>query len=280
MPGPLISADELHARLRGARVRVADVRWYLGKPGAGREAYGRGHIPGAIFLDLDADLSDEHGFGAPGRHPLPSPAEFARRMGELGFGSGDFVVAYDDAGGTIAARLWWMLDDLGHRGGCAVLDGGIKAWTAAGYDLTTDARPGAAAEMHLADEWRNVIGREQVANGRAQLVLLDARAPERYRGEVEPIDPVAGHIPGARNVPTSANLDSEGLLLDATALEALYAPLTAVGKNMVISCGSGTTACHSALAMRVAGMGDPLLYVGSFSDWSRSGMPVVSGDEP
>jgi thiosulfate/3-mercaptopyruvate sulfurtransferase len=233
-----------------------------------------------MFVDLDTDLSDEHGFGAPGRHPLPSPVEFAGRMGALGFGSFDFIVAYDDAGGTIAARLWWMLDDLGHRGGCAVLDGGIKAWTAAGYDLTTDTRPRAAAEMRLADEWLNVIAREQVAAGRPDHVLLDARAPERYRGEVEPIDPAAGHIPGARNVPTSANLGPDGLLLDAASLKALYAPLNEPGKNTVVSCGSGTTACHSALALRLAGMSDPLLYVGSFSDWSRSGMPVVSGDEP
>ena len=125
-----------------------------------------------------------------------------------------------------------------------------------------------------------MIAREQVAAGRADHVLLDARAPERYRGEIEPIDPAAGHIPGARNVPTSANLGPDGLLLDGASLEALYAPLLQRGKDTVVSCGSGTTACHSALAMRVAGMSDPLLYVGSFSDWSRSGMRVVRGDEP
>ena len=125
-----------------------------------------------------------------------------------------------------------------------------------------------------------MIAREQVAAGMADHVLLDARAPERYRGEVEPIDPAAGHIPGARNVPTSANLGPDGLLLDGASLEALYAPLAAVGKEMVVSCGSGTTACHSALALRLAGLRNPLLYVGSFSDWGRSGMPVASGDEP
>ena len=280
MPGPLISADELHARLDDAHLRIADVRWYLGRPGVARDAYGHGHIPGAIFVDLDTDLSDEHGYGAPGRHPLPSPQEFARRVGALGFASDDFIVAYDDAGGTIAARLWWMLDDLGHRGGCAVLDGGIKAWTAAGYDLTTDTRPQAAADMRLADAWRKVIAREDVAAGRSEHVLLDARAPERYRGEIEPVDPAAGHIPGARNMPTSANLAPDGLLLDAASLEALYAPLTQAGKNMVVSCGSGVTACHDALALRLAGMPDPVLYVGSFSDWSRSRMPVATGDKP
>ncbi|HEY5489075.1 MAG TPA: sulfurtransferase [Candidatus Limnocylindrales bacterium] len=280
MPSPLVSADELHARLHAANVRVADVRWYLNRPGAGRAAYDAGHLPGAVFVDLDTDLSDHDGYGAPGRHPLPSPAEFAHRMGSLGFGSDDFIVAYDDAGGTVAARLWWMLDSLGHRGGNAVLDGGIQAWTASGHELTTSQRPPPAAEMRLADHWRNVVAREQVANGAAQLVLLDARAPERYRGEIEPIDPVAGHIPGARNLPTSANLGPDGLLRDAASLEALYAPLMQRGKDTVVSCGSGTTACHDALAMRIAGMRDPLLYVGSFSDWSRSGMPVVSGDEP
>lgn len=280
MPRPIISADELQARLGDANLRVADVRWYLNRPGAGRNAFDAGHVPGAIHVDLDTDMSDHDGFGAPGRHPLPSPAEFARRMGALGFGSDDFIVACDDAGGMIAARLWWMLDSLGHRGGCAVLDGGIQAWTAAGHELTTSQRPNPAADMRLADQWRNVIAREQVANGRPQLVLLDARAPERYRGEIEPIDPLAGHIPGALNVPTSANLATTGTLLDAASLEALYAPLMDPGKDTVVSCGSGTTACHSALAMRVAGLPDPLLYVGSFSDWSRSGMPVVTGDEP
>ena len=280
MPRPLISAEELHARLSDAHLRAADVRWYLNRPGAGRGAFDEGHIPGATFVDLDTDMSDHAGFGAPGRHPLPSPAEFAHRMGALGFASDDFIVAYDDAGGMIAARLWWMLDNLGHSGGCVVLDGGIQAWTAAGYELTTSQRPLAAAEIRLADQWQHVIAREQVADGGAKLVLLDARAPERYRGEIEPIDPLAGHIPGGLNVPATANLGPDGSLRDAASLEALYAPLLAVGKDTVVSCGSGTTACHSALAMRVAGMQDPLLYVGSFSDWSRSGMPVVSGENP
>ena len=132
----LISAKELHGLLDDPLLRIADVRWYLGRPGAGRTAYDEGHIPGAIFLDLDTDLSDEHGYGAPGRHPLPSPPAFARTLGALGISTDSFVVAYDDLGGTIAARLWWMLDDLGHRGGVAVLNGGIQGWQAAGFALS------------------------------------------------------------------------------------------------------------------------------------------------
>src|SRR4051812_901124 len=126
--GVLIDATQLHERLRDQNVRIVDTRWYLNKPGAGRAAYDTGHIPTAIFLDLDMDLADPSGFGAPGRHPLPSPRAFAQRLGERGIGSDDFVVAYDDVGGTVAARLWWMLDNLGHRGGVAVLDGGLAAW--------------------------------------------------------------------------------------------------------------------------------------------------------
>ena len=277
--GPLIGATELHERLGAPGVRVADVRWYLNKPGAGRAAYDAGHIPGAISVDLDADLSDLSGVGAPGRHPLPAAAEFARRMGALGFGTDDFIVAYDDLGGAVAARLWWMLDNLGHRGGTAVLDGGFQAWTTAGYGLTTEETRQSAAEMALADGWARVAAREQVAAGDG-LVLLDARAPERFRGEVEPVDPVPGHIPGALNLPFSRNLAADGRLLDGAALVALYAPLMKAGKTTVVSCGSGTNACLSALAMRVAGLPDPALYVGSYSDWTRSGMPVATGEEP
>jgi thiosulfate/3-mercaptopyruvate sulfurtransferase len=275
---PLIDAGELHTLIGRDAVRIADVRWYLNRPQAGRAAYDAGHLPGAIFVDLDSDLADEHGYGAPGRHPLPTPQEFARRLGQLGVGSEDFVVAYDDMGGTIAARLWWMLDNLGHRGGVAILDGGIQAWQAAGYELSTDTRRLSPATLELGADWQGVIQRDDLAARLDDLVLIDGRARERYRGEVEPIDPVAGHIPGAVNAPVGENVDALGRLRAAQDLRSIYAPLTDDSRPTVVSCGSGTTACHNALALRLAGMPDPILYVGSFSDWSRSGMPVETGE--
>jgi thiosulfate/3-mercaptopyruvate sulfurtransferase len=284
MAGPLIGADELADRLAkdDPFLRVVDVRWYLGRQGAGRVAYDVGHVPAAIFLDLDTDLSDERGLGAPGRHPLPRPADFAARLGRRGMGSRHFVVAYDDVGGTIAARLWWMLDNLGHRGGVAVLDGGIGAWQAAGHPLAHAEPHFPPEDLRLADEWTRVIERGVLAARLGSLVLLDARAPERYRGEVEPIDPLAGHIPTAVSAPTADNLDADGRLRSAAELRQRYEDLGAGGggNDVAVSCGSGTNACHNALAMRLAGLPDPILYAGSFSDWSRSGMPVATGSEP
>src|SRR5512141_341893 len=280
----LVSVDELAARLKasdaGSRLRVVDVRWYLGRPGAGLAAYQAGHIPGAVFADLEADLTDPDGLGAPGRHPLPTPPAFCRRMERLGIGSNTLVVAYDDAGGTIAARLWWMLDDLGHRGGAALLDGGVDAWMAAGHPLSTGPADYAHARLELAGAWAKVVARPDLAARLNELTLLDARAPERYRGEIEPVDPVAGHIPGALSAPTSANLDKSGRFLPRDQLRARFAALGAVGRPVVTSCGSGVTACHNAFAMRLAGLPDPILYAGSYSDWTRSGMPVATGAEP
>jgi len=278
----LITVEELAARLAApdaaARIRVGDVRWYLGRPGAGRAAYEAGHIPGAVFVDLERDLTDPTGLGAPGRHPLPTPTAFRQRLEELGVGSDDFVVAYDDAGGTVAARLWWMLDNLGHRGGAAVLDGGIQAWAAAGHELSTAPAAARTAQLELGDEWTGVVERHELAAPRGGLTLLDARAPERYRGEIEPVDPAAGHIPGALSAPTAANLDEAGRFLARDVLRARYETL-ARGRPVVAYCGSGVTACHNALAMRLAGLPDPILYAGSYSDWTRSGMPVATGAE-
>lgn len=276
---PLISVDELHDLLGGDKLRIADVRWYLGRPDDGRLAYGTGHIPTAVFVDLETDLSDHEGLGAPGRHPLPTPQAFAHRMGNLGFGSRNLIVVYDDSAGAIAARMWWMLDDLGHRD-VAVLDGGIQAWTAAGHELTTDEPQVDPQPLKLGSAWRNVVERDELASRAAELSLIDARAPERYRGEMEPIDPVAGHIPGARNLPLTENLDATGRFKPADRLRTVYERVLRAGSEPVLSCGSGTTACHSIIAMRIAGLPEPLLYVGSYSDWSRSGMPIATGSEP
>lgn len=270
---------------------VVDLRWYLGRPGDGHAAYLGGHIPGAIFLDLDDDLADPNGFGAPGRHPLPDPGAFAEHMAAVGIGDGARVVGYDDVGGWVAARLWWMLDNLGfgRRGiageSVAVLDGGIGAWTAAGHGLETNApnAPARAPELTLHGPWTHVIERTELRDRLGSVTLLDARAPERYRGEVEPVDPVAGHIPTAISAPFGANLDAAGRVKDAPALLERYADLGITAgraSEVVISCGSGTSATHHSLAMRAAGLPDPILYVGSYSDWSRSGEPVATGPDP
>ena len=280
---PVISADELRQLVVDAPdgVRIVDCRWMLGEPGAGAEAYRAGHLPGAIHLDLDADLTEPDGYGAPGRHPLPSPAHFADRLGRAGIGDEHFVVAYDDVGGWIAARLWWMLDNLGHHE-VAVLDGGIDAWTRAdgAPALTTDVPSWPPAELHLAGEWHGVISREDLKARLGSVVLLDARAAPRYRGETEPIDPVAGHIPTALNAPVDGNL-ADGRFRSPAELAARFRALGADGANgpVVTSCGSGTSALHHAIAMRLAGLPDPILYVGSYSDWSRSGEPVATGPD-
>jgi thiosulfate/3-mercaptopyruvate sulfurtransferase len=272
----LISVDDLAARLNDPQLRIVDVRWYLNRPGQGRQAYEAGHIPGAIFLDLDEDLSGEEGAG---RHPLPYPLDFRRRLEAAGIGDEHSVVAYDDTGGTTAARLWWMLDNLGHRA-VAVLDGGIQAWTAAGHELSRQEPNYPKAHLTLGDRWTNTIDRAELVDRLGTVALFDARAPERYRGEVEPIDPAAGHIPTAFSAPTAGNLADDGRFLPPDRLIDRFAKLAPAGQPVVTSCGSGTTACHNALAMRLAGLPDPMLYVGSFSDWSRAGMPVATGPEP
>jgi thiosulfate/3-mercaptopyruvate sulfurtransferase len=292
---PLISVEALALRLglgntagddsgRARALVVVDVRWYLGRTGDGRKAYLEGHVPGAIHLDLDADLADRDGLGAPGRHPLPSSAAFAVRMAAAGIGDETLVVAYDDAGGWVAARLWWMLDNLGHdrpgRGGVAVLDGGWQAWTAADLPVSTDVPTPARATLHLGDRWTNVIERDELRARLGSVLLLDARAANRYRGEIEPIDPVAGHIPTAVSAPWDGDLGPDGRLLPPEELRARLGGLGLDGGDVVTSCGSGTSAALHILAARVAGLPDPILYVGSYSDWSRSGYPVATGPEP
>ncbi len=276
----LISPADLAARLeRPDDVRLVDVRWYLGRPSDGRRAYEAGHIPGAIFLDVDTDLVAAEG---PGRHPLPSPRDFRRRLEAAGIGDRHVVVAYDDVGGWVASRLWWMLDDLGHRA-TAVLDGGYPAWVAEGR--RTIAGPGDTADpaperLSLADDWRKVIDRDTLRDRLGSVTLLDARAAARYRGEIEPIDPVAGHIPTALSAPVEGNVRADGHFLAADELARRYRELGADGSDVVVYCGSGIAACDVALARRVAGLSDPLLYPGSYSDWSRSDMPIAVGPEP
>jgi thiosulfate/3-mercaptopyruvate sulfurtransferase len=273
----LISVEEVTARLDDPTLRLADVRWYVGEPGRGRREYDEGHLPGALFVDLDRDLAAASG---PGRHPLPNPAEFARRMGELGLGRDDLVVAYDDSLGTIAARLWWMLDNLGHEQ-VALLDGGLKAWRAAGQPLSVEpvVLPG-REPLPLANSWSGVIDRAGLIDRLGDVSLLDARAPERYRGETEPVDPRPGHIPSAINAPARMSLADDGRFLAPTDVARRLAAVAPAERPVVVSCGSGVTACHMAFAFRLAGLPDPLLYPGSYSDWSRTDLPVAVGSEP
>jgi thiosulfate/3-mercaptopyruvate sulfurtransferase len=281
VPSPLISPETLAKRLGDPSLRIVDSRWYLGRLGDGRRAFDAGHIPGAVFVDIDTDLTAPSG---PGRHPLPEPAAFARRMGEVGIGSANDVVVYDDVGGWVASRLWWMLEDLGHSR-VAVLDGGYPAWQAAGLPTTMDIPALPRAQFVPARAaWRRVIDRDTLKPRLGEVLLLDGRAGPRDRGETEPIDRVPGHIPTAVNAPSTENLAPDGRHLPAKQLRARF---NAVGvepgndaPQVVTSCGSGITACHNALAMRIAGLPDPILYPGSYSDWSRAGEPVATGSEP
>jgi len=275
---PLISVAQIARRFDDPTLRIVDCRWYLGRPGMGREAYLAGHLPGAIHLDMDTDLVGADG---PGRHPLPDPGVFVRRMAAMGIGDEHLVVAYDDLGGWVAARLWWMLDSLGHRD-VQVLDGGIGSWVAAAHPLTTDVPAWPPAQLSLASAWARTIDRDALRARLGSLRLLDARAGPRFRGETEPIDAVAGHIPTAVNAPTEGNLAPDGSFLSATALVERFRSLGALGtdQEVVTSCGSGVSACHNALAMRAAGLPDPLLYPGSYSDWTQNTYPVATGPGP
>jgi thiosulfate/3-mercaptopyruvate sulfurtransferase len=274
----IIAPETLHARLDDSRLRLLDVRWWLTDLPRGRRDYEAGHIPGARWVDLDTVLTAPEG---PGRHPLPSPADFGRAMSALGVADDASVVVYDDAGGAIAARLWWMLDDLGHRD-VSVLDGGFPAWVAAGGPVSTvepPLQPVPGGPLHLAGAWSQVVDLAWLMErmGEHGVTVVDARAPERYRGDIEPVDPVPGHIPTAISRPLAGNLGPDGRFRAPDELRARFAGL---GGAVVHACGSGVNACHNILAARVAGLPDPLLYEGSYSDWSRAGMPVATGDAP
>jgi thiosulfate/3-mercaptopyruvate sulfurtransferase len=275
--GPLVDADWLTAQ-RDPSVVVADVRWYLDGR-SGREAFEAGHIPGAVHVDLDTVLAADPSTGA-GRHPLPDPGVFAGALGRLGIGADAFVVAYDDAGGAVAARLWWMLRAVGQP--AAVLDGGLGAWTGPLESGPCLARPTVArtpvpwpADAIVTADEVAAISEGRVGGAR----LVDARAPERFRGEVEPIDPRAGHIPGAVNAPVAGNLDPDsGRFRTAEELRVRYSGL--VGADDVVAyCGSGVNACHTLLALEVAGLPSGRLFPGSWSEWSsRADRPAEPGD--
>jgi thiosulfate/3-mercaptopyruvate sulfurtransferase len=277
--GLLITAGDLAAALRGTRPpSVLDVRWrLLGPPGA--DDYRAGHIPGAVFADLDRDLAGPPG-GPAGRHPLPAAGAFQAAMRRAGISAERPVVVYDDADATAAARAWWTLRYFGHPD-VAVLDGGWRAWTAAGGPVST------AVELPEPGRFTAVPGGMPVldAAGAARLarsgVLLDARAGERYRGEHEPVDPVAGHIPGAVSAPTAGNVGPDGRFLPADELRARFAGLGVSGPAAAGAyCGSGVTAAHEVLALALAGL-PAALYPDSWSGWvTGAARPVATGPAP
>lgn len=282
-PSPLVDVATLARNLTRPDWIVVDCRFTLTQPAAGRAAYDKGHIPGARYAHLDDDLSRKPG-PAEGRHPLPEPAAFAATLGGWGVAPGDTVVAYDEGSGAVAARLWWLLRWMGHER-CAVLDGGFAAWVEAGHEAEQSA-PTVAARRYPEREPRSdlvVATGDVAAQQAAGAVLVDARAAPRYRGEQETIDPVAGHVPQARNRPFSSNVTAEGRFRPPTELRRELLELLA-GRDpsrLIAMCGSGVTACHVLLAMEAAGLPGGLLYAGSWSEWIRDpARPVAKGAEP
>lgn len=279
---PLISTDALATELDGAQPPVVlDVRWRLGGP-PGRQDYEVGHLPGAVYVDLDTELSSPPGRG--GRHPLPDPDALQAVLRAAGVREDHPVVAYDTADGSVAARAWWLLRWAGHSK-VAVLDGGFAAWTAEHRPVTTDVPTPAPGDITVRPGSMPTLTADEAAAFPAAGALLDARAPERYRGETEPVDPRAGHIPGALNAPTSGHT-AGGRWLPATALADRFAAL-GVGPDRPVAayCGSGVTASSVVLALEAAGVTSPdnpaALYPGSWSEWSNDpDRPAATGPNP
>jgi thiosulfate/3-mercaptopyruvate sulfurtransferase len=268
--GPLVDAGWLHDHVRDPDVRVIDFRWYL-QGRSGHEEYTRGHIPGAAFVELDDVTGREGG----GRHPLPTAEQFEHAMRAAGVNRDSKVVVYDDTGGSVAARLWFLLGYFGHAAQ-AVLDGGLGAW---GGPLETSPPHMAPGDFRSRPpDASRVLHYEQVRS-LSNVPLIDARTGERYRGEKEPIDPKAGHIPGALSAPFTENLDTEGRFKSPQELRERYTRLGA-DKGAVFYCGSGVNATHHVLAMEVAGLPNARIYAGSWSDWSNRDAPVATGKHP
>jgi len=279
----LISAQALQQALQspGTDMLVLDCSFDLADPAAGRRAHASGHIPGAIYVSLDDTLSSAK-TGRNGRHPLPERATFARALAALGANAGTPIVACDNAGGMVAARLWWMLRWCGHAA-ASVLDGGIAAWQAAGGALETtapSARP--PGNFALRDSLVASVGHDALLAqlGSGERLVIDARAADRFRGENETLDPVGGHIPGAVNRVFRSNLGADGRFKAATELRAEFAAILGdrALTSVVSQCGSGVTACHNLLAMEVAGLPGAALYPGSWSEWcAQPGAPIATG---
>ncbi len=278
----LVSTEETAAHLDDSQWIICDCRHDLANHSAGYRAYRAGHIPGARFLHLDVDLSGPK-TGLNGRHPLPHPATFCLRLGALGISTNTQVVAYDESGGVYASRLWWMLRWVGHTK-VAMLDGGWQAWTGASLPQTVEqpaVEPttfqGRVQSQFAADSAQVIASLQD-----RKTLVLDARSSDRYRGENETLDPVAGHIPGAINRFFRLNLDDDGRFKPADALKTEFSVLlkSHAPETIVHQCGSGVTACHNLLAMEIAGLGGSRLYPGSWSEWvSDRKRPVAKGGD-
>ncbi|MGO4251973.1 sulfurtransferase [Paenarthrobacter sp. TAF1] len=275
----LMTATELHRRLEsGERTVLLDVRWVLGRTD-GHANYLEAHLPAAVFVDLPTELAD-HAAPGRGRHPLPSPDRFQEAARRWGINDGDTVVAYDDSGSMAAARAWWMLRNAGVDS-VYLLDGGLSSWRSHGYALEAgEARP-AVGNVSLGDGLMPSITEQEAAEWSRNGVLLDARAGERYRGEVEPIDPRAGHIPGAFSAPTTQNVSEAGTFLPAEELRRRFEALGLdTSSRVAVYCGSGVTASHEIAALEIAGF-SAALFPGSFSQWSNNAAnEVVVGEGP
>ena len=285
MPEILTTPTDLRAALAagafpdGGPVRVLDVRWRLDRPD-GRPEYLAGHIPGAQYVDLDHDLA-EHGAPTDGRHPVPSIETLQAAARRWGIDAGDTVVVYDDLKNMSSARAWWLLRHAGIAD-VRLLDGSLRAWTSAGYDVETgDAETPAPGNVTLAYGSLPVLELDGVSAFADEALLLDARAGERYRGEVEPIDPRAGHVPGAVSAPTTENVDGDGRFRSPDELRSRFRMLGADdGATVGVYCGSGVTAAHQAVALTLAGF-EPRVFPGSWSQWSNHPeLPVATGPEP
>ncbi|EMY33281.1 3-mercaptopyruvate sulfurtransferase [Arthrobacter crystallopoietes BAB-32] len=273
----LMDVPTLRERMTsGQRTVVLDVRWALGDPD-GHKHYLAGHIPGAVFVDLETGLAAPPAQGL-GRHPLPEPAAFEEAAREWGINTYDTVVAYDDVGGVSAARLWWLLRDGGFDD-VFLLDGGLAAWRQAGFELETGEECPSLGDVRLEPGHMPLLRLDEMEAFPGTGVLLDARAGERYRGEKEPVDPKAGHIPGALSAPTTENLGTGARFLPAAELRARFRSLgVAHGKPIAVYCGSGISAAHEIAALAHAGL-EAALFPGSWSQWSQLDLPVAVGPE-
>jgi thiosulfate/3-mercaptopyruvate sulfurtransferase len=282
----LVTTEWLAEHLNDANVRVVDARWYLMQPSKGGIDYRNAHIPQAIYLSVDEHLAaDPLPNATTGRHPLPSAEEFAADMGAAGIGNETHVVVYDDAGGANAARVWWLLRYFGHDA-VSLLDGGLIQWIAEGRPLTSHVPTYTPTTFHARANPNMVVTKEQmIALMRdKRALILDARAPERYQGQTEPVDARAGHIPGARNAPLAGNLQAtdDHRFQNAGALRARFDALGANGADEIVAyCGSGVNAAANLFALHLAGYDNTRLYAASFSEWSRDPtLPIVTGAEP
>jgi thiosulfate/3-mercaptopyruvate sulfurtransferase len=282
--GPLVSAEALAGALADRGAIVVDCRFNLLDPAAGRAAYERGHIPGARYANLDHDLARHPPRPDEGRHPLPEVGAFVATLGSFGIRPTDTVVAYDEGSGAIAARLWWLLRSVGHEASF-VLDGGFAAWQALGLPIEQEEPRWEPQQYEPRDRGAAAVVATNELAGRIAggALVLDARAAPRYRGEQEPIDPVAGHVPGAHNWPFSNNVTAGGTFRSPAELRAAFDEMLAgrAPGEVIAMCGSGVTACHLLLAMEVAGLPGGQLYAGSWSEWIRdSRRPVAVGASP